>query len=238
ALKFRPGFDYTYDAVMRSFEDSLQRLGLNRVDILLIHDLDADSIGSAEEAERHYRTLFSGPKGGGYRALAELREQGVVSAIGAGLNLWEVCERLARDGNFDAFLLAGRYTLLEQEALATFLPLCVEKGIGIILGGPYNSGILARGPVEGATWNYDPAPAAVMDRVRRIEAVCRRHGVPMAAAALQFPLHHPAVASVIPGGRSVREVTQNVETLGVAIPDALWADLKDEGLMRRGAPVS
>lgn len=237
ALPFEPVFDYGYDAVMRSFEDSLQRLGVDRVDILLIHDVDADSIGSAEAAERHYRSLFSGPKGGGYRALDDLRAQGVVSAIGAGLNLWEVCERLAGDGDFDCFLLAGRYTLLEQEALTSFLPLCRERNIGVIIGGPYNSGILATGPVDGATWNYDRAPAPVVEKVRRIQAVCRSHGVPIAAAALQFPLHHPQVASVIPGGRSVREMVQNIETLAVPIPAALWAALKDEGLMRQDAPT-
>ena len=147
------------------------------------------------------------------------------------------CETLARRGDFDLFLLAGRYTLLEQAALDTFLPLCTERGIGIVLGGPYNSGILARGPSDDAQYNYSNAPKDVIDRVRRINAVCERHGVKMIEAALNFPLRHPAVVSVIPGGQSVAEVRSNRDILGKDIPAALWADLKSEGLMRADAPV-
>ena len=161
----------------------------------------------------------------------------MIKAFGGGINEWQVCETLARRGDFDLFLLAGRYTLLEQEALTSFLPLCTERGIGIVLGGPYNSGILARGPSDDAQYNYADAPKEVLDRVRRINAACEKHGVRMIEAALNFPLRHPSVVSVIPGGQSVAEVNSNRVMLGHEIPDALWADLKAQGLMRTDAPV-
>lgn len=236
ALPFKPVFDYSYDGVMRSFEDSLQRMGLHRIDVLLIHDLDKDSIGSEEELAAHRRALFSGARGGGYAALDELRRSGDVGGIGAGLNLWEVAESLIHEGDFDCFLIAGRYTLLEQEVLDSFLPLCVEKDIGIFLGGPYNSGILASGPVPGAMYNYEPAPPEILERVRRIEAVCKAHDVPLASAALRFPLGHPAVAAIIPGARRPDEVTRNLATFAQEIPAALWSDLKGEGFLRQDAP--
>jgi D-threo-aldose 1-dehydrogenase len=161
----------------------------------------------------------------------------VVDAIGAGVNNWEVCETLARQGDFDLFLLAGRYTLLEQEALASFLPLCEERGIGIILGGPYNSGILATGARPGATYNYEPAPPEVLDRVARIEEVCAAHGVRLIEAALRFPLAHPCVVSVIPGGQTDAEWRANAEVMRAIIPAALWSDLKAQGLLRADAPT-
>ncbi len=237
ALPFKPVFDYSYDGVMRSFEDSLQRMGLHRIDVLLIHDIDEDSIGSAEETAVHRKELFSGAKGGGYAALDELRRNGDVAGIGAGLNLWEVAESLTHDGDFDCFLLAGRYTLLEQEALNSFLPLCAEKDIGIFLGGPYNSGILATGPVPGAMYNYEPASDDILQRVRRIEAVCRAHAVPLASAALRFPLGHPVVAAIIPGARNAEEAAKNLATFDHPIPNALWSDLQGEGLLRHEAPL-
>ncbi|MDE2446904.1 MAG: aldo/keto reductase, partial [Alphaproteobacteria bacterium] len=168
---------------------------------------------------------------GGYKALLKLRDQKVIKAFGAGVNEWQVCETLAKAGDFDLFLLAGRYTLLEQEALNSFLPLCEERGIGIVLGGPYNSGILATGPVKGAFYNYDPAPKAVLERVARIAAVCKKHKVKLPEAALRFPLLHPSVVSVIPGAVSPAQVAQNVKTLSAKIPKALWKDLKAQGLM-------
>ncbi len=174
---------------------------------------------------------------GGYKALVELRDQGVVKAIGAGLNDWQACERLARQGDFDCFLRAGRYTLLEQEALATFLPLCAEREIGVIVGGPYNAGILATGAVEGATYEYAPAPPKIMKRLREIEAVCARHDVGLTSAALRFPLGHPAVAAVISGARTPAELATNVETFGHEIPADPWADLNAEGLLRPDAPA-
>ena len=173
----------------------------------------------------------------GYNALRALRDQGVIRAFGGGINDWPVCQTLAERGDFDLFLLAGRYTLLEQEALATFLPLCEARGIGIVIGGPYNSGILATGARPGAFYNYEPAPPAILDRVARIEAICRSHGVPLIAAALQFPLRHPSVVSVIPGGQSPDEVRGNLRVLETPIPPELWADLKAQRLLRADAPT-
>jgi D-threo-aldose 1-dehydrogenase len=226
-------YDYSYDGVMRSVEASLERTGLDRFDILFCHDVDIFTHGSKAASDARIDEFMKG----GYYALLSLRDQGVIRAFGGGINEWEVCETLARRGDFDLFLLAGRYTLLEQEALTSLLPLCVERGIGIVLGGPYNSGILARGPSADAQYNYSNAPAEVVDRVRRINAACERHGVRMIEAALNFPLRHPAVVSVIPGGQSAAEVQANRAILGRDIPAALWADLKSEGLMRADAPV-
>lgn len=229
----REVYDYSYDGVMRSLEFSFERLGVDRIDIVFCHDVDIFTHGSKEASDRRIAEFMES----GYRALAELRDSGVVKAIGAGVNEWQVCEAMARQGDFDLFLLAGRYTLLEQESLTSFLPLCVEKGIGIVLGGPYNSGILATGPKPGAFYNYDPAPPAILDRVERIERVCKAHGVTLAEAALRFPLAHPAVVCVIPGGQRPEEVRRNAANLAVQIPPALWADLKAEGLLRPDAPV-
>lgn len=227
-------FDYSYDGVMRSHEASLQRLGVDQIDILLVHDVDAFSHGSREASDARVRELFDR---GGYRALVELRDAGTVKAIGAGVNEWEVCERLLGLGDFDCFLLAGRYTLLEQEALESFLPLCVQSDVAIILGGPYNSGILATGAVEGARYNYVPAPPEILNRVRRIEAICADHGVRLIEAALQFVLGHPAVRTVIPGAVSAAEVEANVAILSRQLPDGLWTDLKSTGLLRADAPT-
>ena len=229
AAPFRPRTDYSYDGVMRSFEDSLQRLNRDRVDILLIHDADRRNHGG--EYERRFREAMEGA----YRALLSLREQGVVRAIGAGLNEWQCCQDFAEAGDFDCFLLAGRYTLLDQESLDSFLPLCERRGIGIILGGPYNSGILATGAVEGAFYDYAPASPEIMERTRRIEAACRRHGVPLKAAALQFPLLHPAVATVSPGARDAAEVEENLRLVTTPIPPELWRDLQRDGLIREDA---
>jgi D-threo-aldose 1-dehydrogenase len=228
---FEVEFDYSEAGALRSLEASLERLGLDRVDTLFIHDIDRWTHGDAQP-ER-----FGQAMAGAYRALRRLRDQGTVSAIGVGVNEWEVCQQAAEAGDFDAFLLAGRYTLLEQEALASFLPLCERRGLSVVIGGPFNSGILATGAVEGATYDYKPAPPEIAARVARIEAVCRRHGVPLAAAALQFPLAHPAVRSVIPGARSADEVRQNLALLRVPIPAALWDDLRAAGLLRADAPT-
>ena len=233
-LPFKPVYDYTYDGVMRSFEASLKRIGTYRIDLLYVHDIDPVTHGSPATADKHVADLF---EGGGYKALVSLRDQGVIAGFGGGLNLWETCQRLAERGDFDAFLLAGRYTLLEQEALETFLPLCESRTIGVVLGGPYNSGILATGAVPGATWNYAPAPPAIMDKVARIEDVCRSHGVTLAQAALNFPLHHPQVATVIPGAATADEMIRNLATAAVDVPPVLWARLKAEGLMRDDAPT-
>ena len=169
--------------------------------------------------------------------MISLRDQGVVKAIGGGINEWEVCEDLAQKGDFDIFLLAGRYTLLEQDALNTFLPLCQKRGIKIVTGGPYNSGILATGAIEGAFYNYDPAPEKVMAKVKSIEAVCEAHNVSLKAAALQFPLLHPTHLSVIPGAQTQNELNDNIKVYSETIPSSLWSDLKSENLLRSDAPI-
>ncbi|MEJ1996995.1 MAG: aldo/keto reductase [Maritimibacter sp.] len=227
-------FDYSYDGVMRSYEESKARLGVDKIDILLVHDVCAFSQGSQEASDARVRELFSD---GGYRALVELRDAGEIAAIGAGVNEWQVCERLLGLGDFDGFLLAGRYTLLEQDALDSFLPLCEQRDVGIILGGPYNSGILATGAIEGARYNYEAAPEHILERVRQIEAVCAAHDTPLIAAALQFVLGHPSVKTVVPGAVSAAEVEANVALLNTVIDPSLWSDLRGEGLIRADAPL-
>lgn len=231
SIGFEPVYDYSYDAAFREVEQSLMRLGIPRIDILLIHDVDVWTHG--EGYEQRYREAMEGS----YRAARKLRDEGTVGAIGVGVNESDVCARFARDGDFDCFLLAGRYTLLEQGALDDFLPLCVEKNIGIMLGGPYNSGILATGAVPGAKYNYVDAPPEILARVAQIQAVCQRHRVPIAAAAIQFPLAHPAMSALIPGAVTPYEVSRNVRLLQTPIPADLWAELKHEGLLREDAPV-
>ena len=228
----REVYDYSRDGVLRSIEFSMERLGVDRIDILYAHDLDRSVHGEAAQP------MLDAFMASGYGALLELREAGVIRAFGAGLNEWQPGEWLAQRGDFDLFLLAGRYTLLEQEALSSFLPLCVGRGIGIVLGGPYNSGVLATGPKPGAQYNYSDAPKHVLDKVARIEALCTRHGVRLVEAALRFPLMHPAVLSVIPGGQSVEQVRTNRAILDRQVPPALWRDLKAEGLMREDAPTA
>ena len=230
----REHFDYSYDGVMRSFEHSFSRLGVDRIDILYAHDLCAMSHGSKEISDMRIEEFFAGR---GYDAMLSLREQGLVRAIGAGTNEWEVCQTLAERGDFDLFLLAGRYTLLEQDALDSFLPLCEARGIGIVTGGPYNSGILATGARQGAYYNYEHAPKDILDRVAAIEAVCEAHGVRLVDAAFQFPLLHPAHVAVIPGGQGVDETAGNLQAAKAEIPPALWSDLKAKGLMREDAPT-
>jgi D-threo-aldose 1-dehydrogenase len=232
-LEFEPVFDYSYDGAMRSFEQSLMRLGMPRVDVLLIHDVDIWTHGSREA----YEARLSEALAGAYKALLKLREEGVVRAIGVGANEVDACMRFAEGGDFDCVLLAGRYTLLEQGALGDLLPLCERRNIGIMLGGPYNSGILATGAIPGAKYNYRDAPPEIMERVGRIEAVCRRHGVALAAAALQFPLGHRSVSSMIPGAVTPAEVRRNAELMSVAIPAELWAELRSERLLDERAPI-
>ena len=230
----REHFDYTYDGVMRSFEHSFTRLGVERIDILYVHDLCVFSHGSKEISDMRIDEFFGGR---GYDAMISLRDQGLIKAIGGGVNEWQVCQTLAERGDFDLFLLAGRYTLLEQDALDSFLPLCDSRGIGIVTGGPYNSGILATGAKPGAYYNYDPAPQHIMDRVDAIEAVCRDHDVRLVDAAFHFPLLHPAHVTVIPGGQSVEETQGNLQAAHAEIPTALWDDLKSKGLLRQDAPT-
>jgi Predicted oxidoreductases (related to aryl-alcohol dehydrogenases) len=228
---FRMEFDYSYDGTMRSFEDSLQRLGLERIDIVFIHDIDVYTRG-AEQPE-----VFRQAMDGCYRALARLRDEKVVKAIGVGVNEWEVCHEALKQRDFDGFLLAGRYTLLEQDALNEFLPLCEERGASVVVGGGFNSGILATGARPGAKYNYAPAPEEIMTRVAKIEEVCADHGVPLAAAALQFVVAHPAVASFCAGTRTVGQLEHNLTWMNHPIPAEFWTTLKDRGLLRQDAPV-
>src|SRR5580700_2653451 len=218
-LPFDPVYDYSYDGVMRSFEDSLQRLGLARIDILYVHD-----IGAMQHGQEAHPGLMRNLRDGGYRALEKLRAAGTVREV-----LLEAMEW----GDWDAFLLAGRYTLLEQAPLEDLIPKCENAGTSIVVGGPLNSGILA----GRDTWNYKAAPPEIVARVNAIEEVCDNHRVPLAAAALQFPLAHPAVAAVIPGPRNVEEFDANVRLLGHPIPAALWADLRAAGLLHPHAPT-
>ncbi len=229
---FQLVLDYGYDATMRSVEDSLQRLGTSHIDIALIHDVDTPNFG-LDMQKVHFRTAMEGA----YRALVELRSQGVVGAIGLGVNEWQACYDALAHGDFDCFLLAGRYTLLEQEPLDKFLPLCLRRDVSLLIGGVYNGGILATGPGEDAKYNYKPAPQPIQERAARIQAVCKRHHVPLAAAALQFPLGHPAIASVLLGTRYVGQLEQNMQWSKNAIPAELWQELKHEGLLHPEAPM-
>lgn len=233
-LPFELRFDYTYAGVLRSYEDSLQRLGLPRVDLLVIHDVDPGYHGDAAGVARCFEQLEAG---GGLRALEELKRAGEISGFGAGINQGPMLGHFLERVELDFFLVAMPYTLLDQAPLDDSLPRCVERGIGIVIGSPYASGILATGPVEGAKYNYAPAPPEILEKTRRIDAVCRRHGVALPAAALQFPLGHPAVAAVILGAVSPGEVERNLGHFRAAIPADLWAELKAEGLIRPDAPV-
>ncbi|MGH7097558.1 MAG: aldo/keto reductase [Stellaceae bacterium] len=227
-LPFEAVYDYSYDGIMRSFEDSLQRLGLARIDILYVHDIGAMTHGAQVHPQ-----LMRALREGGYRALEELRRAGAVKAIGIGVNEREVLLEALEWGAWDAFLLAGRYTLLEQGPLDDLMPECVARGVSIIVGGPLNSGILA----GRETWNYRPAPQDIVARAEAIRTICQRHGVPLAAAALQFPLAHPAVAAIIPGPRSTAEFADNLALFRQPIPPQLWADLRALKLIRADAPT-
>jgi D-threo-aldose 1-dehydrogenase len=227
--------DFSAEAVRASLEGSLRRLGVDRVDILWIHDPDeaASAGGRDPDAPSHFREAMENA----YPVLDRMRADGRVGAIGVGISQWEMLFEFAEAGDFDAFLLANRYTLLEQEPLQRLFPLCERRRISIVIGGAFNSGILATGAVAGARYDYQPAAADVLARVRRLEAVCARHRVPLPAAALQFPLAHPTVASLIFGARSPAEVEENCRLASLAIPAGFWAELKAEGLLDPDAPV-
>jgi D-threo-aldose 1-dehydrogenase len=227
----RVRFNYSRNGVLRSFEASLRRLGLDRVDILLVHDAEPRTHGSQEAYEARWSELTAG---GGWRALDELRAAGVVAAIGLGVNEVAPCERMLAELDPDLFLLAGRYTLLEQTPLHGLMAGCERRGVGVIIGGPYNSGVLAR---RAGSYNYAAPSGQVLATVERLAGVCERFGVSLKAAALRFPLAHPAVVSVIPGGQTSEEVGCNAELLDESIPVGLWTALKDEGLLDPAAPT-
>jgi len=214
-------FDFSYDGVLRSLEQSLERLRLDSVDVVHVHD-PGDFLDQAiAEA---------------CAALVRLRDEGTISAVGVGMNSAEPLVRFAREADVDCLLLAGRYTLLDQSGLDELLPLCLERGIAVIAAAVFNSGVLAD-PRSGATFDYGPAPASVLERARRLEQICTSHDVPLAAAALQFPLGHPAVATVLVGMRSSTELEQNLRHIELPVPPELWAEMKAEGLLPEDAPV-
>jgi D-threo-aldose 1-dehydrogenase len=222
----RERFDYGHDGVLRSLEASLERLGLDRVDLVYVHDLDVFTHGSEAAKQARLDEFMAG----GYRALIRLREEGVIAGFGAGVNEWEPCDWMLNRGDFDVFLLAGRFTLLEQGALG-FMDRAKAQGVGVVIGGPYNSGILATGPRPGAHYNYAPASQKVRDRVALLQARCEDHGVRLVDAAFRFPLLHKATVSVIPGGQGKAEMDSNARAAGSAVPVALWQALADEGLI-------
>jgi D-threo-aldose 1-dehydrogenase len=217
-----PVFDFSRDGILRSLDDSLKRLGLEYIDIVYIHDPDD-----------HYESALNEA----FPTLADLRSQGVIKAVGAGMNQAEMLTEFAHNADFDCFLLAGRYTLLDQIALNELLPLCEKKNISIIIGGAYNSGILATGPVEGAHYNYLEAPPEIMQRTRSLQDVCERHQVPLKAAALQFPMHHPVVAANIPGTRLKKRLMENLDLFTRSIPSDFWSELKSLGLIDERSPL-
>jgi D-threo-aldose 1-dehydrogenase len=226
-LPFHPVYDYSYDGVMRAFEDGLQRLGLDRIDILLAHDIGTFQHGN--DNAKHFKDLQEG----GYKAMAELRADGRVQAIGLGVNENQVCLDALNIGQWDVFLLAGRYTLLEQTALDELFPACDVVGTTIICGGPFNSGIL----VGREMWNYNNAPGAVVNKVKALGAVADKYGIPLPAAALQFPLAHNTVTSVIPGPRSKVELEEILQWQSIKIPNEFWASLKSQALVHEDAPT-
>lgn len=244
---FRVRFQYTYDAIMGQHGDSLQRLGMSSVDSLTIHDIDY-GYHAPDGIEAHLRELAR-DGGGGARALEELRAGGRISAIGCGCNLesrnawsWDdskhedLCERIAETVDLDFFVVAGGYTLLETRALRRILPLCEARGISVVIAAPYASGWLAD-PSRAATYMYAPAPPEIVAKSTRMQAVCAEYDVPLAAVALQFPLAHPVVATVIPGAKRPTEPVANRANLDVPVPPEIWARLKAEGLLAEAAPT-
>ena len=226
-----PHFDYSYDGTMRSVEQSLLRMGLSEIDILLIHDCDVWTHGT--EAGRRFKEAMEGA----YRALDKLRSEKTVGAIGFGINEADTCVRFARAGDFDVAMMAGRYSLLIQNGLAEFLPLALEKKMGVMLAGVFNSGILATGAIPGAKFEYAPAPPEIMERVRRIEAICATHGTSIRRAALHFAMAHPAVVSVVLGAARPAEVAANAADVEHTVPAGLWRDLKSAGLLDPSVPI-
>lgn len=233
-LPFVPHFDYTFDHIYRSYEDSLARLGLNQVDALTIHDLDIRHHKTQGAIDRGFDQLSSG---GGYQALQELKRAGEIEAIGAGINLPGSIPRFLEHFDLDYFIVAMPYTLLDQDALAHELPLCDQHNASVIIGAPFASGILATGATNNARYAYAAADQPIVDKVTRIAAICASSGVSLPAAALQFPLAHPAVISVIPGADSPEHVSANVSAAKQAIPPQFWTELKANSLLDPSAPV-
>ena len=232
-LPFDYRFDYSYDGIMRSWEDSLQRLGLSSIDVLLIHDLDSFFHDSEQRFSAHVNQLITS----GWRALDELRSQGLIKAVGTGLNRMGALPRLIDAVDLDLSIVAMPYTLLDQEVLEEEFPLCEEHGVRIVIGAVFASGILVSGPTEGARYAYDTASPEILDKTRRIQEVCQRHDVPLPAAAMQFPLGHPLVSAIIPGAMEPSHIQTNAKWFQHDIPADIWAELKTEGLLREDAPT-
>lgn len=230
-LPFDAVVDFGYDATMRSLEQSMMRLGVSRFDVLLVHDLDRRNLGEA--FEKHYADA----RVGAFRALDQLRAAGQVDAIGVAVNEADVGTRMLQDADFDVVLLAGRYTLLEQTALQSFLPLVQRQGLALLLGGVFNTGILASGARDGATYNYAPAAPEMLSRAGAIEALCREFGVPLAAASLQFAMAHPAVACTLIGTSRPERITEQCHLAQLAIPQPFWQALRRRGLVDSAAPL-
>jgi D-threo-aldose 1-dehydrogenase len=228
-----PRFDYSHDGTMRSIEQSLLRMGLDRLDVVLIHDCDVWTHGKADAEPR-----FKEAMAGAYVALDKLRSEKVVKAIGFGINEADTCVKFAKAGDFDVAMMAGRYSLLVQTGLDEFLPLAKSKNMGVMLAGVFNSGILATGATPGATFDYAPASPEIVDRVKKIQRVCASHGATIKQAALQFAAAGPAVMSIVLGAVSPEEVETNVRDATATIPAGLWADLKAEGLLNKAAPTA
>jgi D-threo-aldose 1-dehydrogenase len=235
ALPFTQRWDYSYAATLRSIEDSLQRLGLSRIDFVYIHDL------ARHEHGNEYPSRFREAMNGAVPALARLKSEGAIAGFGLGVNEWEVCIEALAHADLDVLLLAGRYTLADQTALPRLLPCCAARNVRVVIGGPFNSGILATGtkPRDGRApyFNYEPAPADIVARVAAIEAVCAMHEVPLKAAALQFPLAHPAVACVVLGVRTIVEFDENLALAEYPIPGAFWHDLRARTLIAPDSPL-
>lgn len=225
-LPFDVRYDYSYDGVMRSLELSYARLGLNRIDILYVHDIGAYTHG-AERNAFHFKALMDS----GLKALEELKSSGTIKAYGLGVNEVPICLDVMKHASIDCILLAGRYTLLDRTAVEELLPLCLERNTSIVAGGVFNSGILATGAVEGAHFDYMPASNDVLARVRALAELASAHGVPLAAAAVQFPRRHPAVASVLIGTAKPSSLRRNAELLGTPVPDAFYAEASTYSLV-------
>ncbi|MCA8890038.1 MAG: aldo/keto reductase [Parvularculaceae bacterium] len=230
-LPFTQVFDYSYDGVMRSFDDSCARLGVENVDILFMHDIGRLTHGDAHDE------LFAQAMDGGYRAMDELKRAGKTKAIGLGVNEWEVCAQTFACADFDIFMLAGRYTLMEQEPLHRLFPECARRGVGVICAGPFNSGLLARRPDAASHYNYTKAPRDIIERATRLYEFCERQGVPVQAAALQFPLRHRVVRSVVGGMSSAARVRSTAAWARFPIPDGFWDEIRSAGLVDPAVPT-
>ena len=235
-LPFTPTYEFSRDSILKSLDQSIQRLNIDSIDIVYIHDPD-EGVGLFNNRNPYEKSHFVDVMGKVYPALNELRDQGIIKAIGVGMNQWQMLADFATAGDFDIFLLAGCYSLLKQDALEKFLPLCEKKSISVVIGSPYHSGILATGTKEKTYYNGSPATSEVLEKTRHIEAVCKKHRVSLPAAAIQFPFGHPAVKSVLPASRSPKEIKSNIDLFTQKIPVEFWEELKFLSILEKSAPT-